>query len=816
MLDKQKIAIGTLLFFDYKKKNFGFINNCTTLSGEKIPQVYVHKTGLSTSITLSDNTRLIFEIEKSQKGFLASNVKSIREFKLNDVLSFIDLLSPNDIDAIIHNEVGYNYEDISISSWEVLYSIIIKNIDVEAWKKLIRLKADITYIDDFIDRGISALPDEEKIIFLKASYSDYLLEHIVSDWDSDDKEIIWSLVSLIPNTLDRKSNWIPYFAPWVLGQDWTYKESITLYLKLGIESFRKRTLSAFSFGSYEALYDLKRLNEVKELSKEEIKRLKEILWEEKDILSVNSVLAVNSNLSQFSLLQEEIDLVCFFQNKKMSLDELKQVIRILPSDFDVLSLGESFANDIANLGINDFVEVLNLTANRLTLSKYLIEVFLKIPEKIEESSYKVLRLFVDKQSQIELKILFVDLYLVNPLFGVDLFLLELTLKIEYLSGQQSIYGLLKITSEAELNSLIGIYKKYELSTSVLNLNKELSDYVDFILSFDGSVVNLNNLRYLYSASFQIELFTVKFLIYQVYLNKLSHQDFLSVMERHDWSELSVISLRFFLRISSLDRKAILSDLNDLFRSHFNSLSIISNTNEYFYSKFGLNNVLPMCNGRKKIEGRIWNGNGETRYYVKDGGYYHNAGIIHCYCEGKPWKEEFLWDSSTNRPFPEKQKYYWCKGGYCVKRNDEVDFTLNFHNWTLNEITSVLNINMETSILSLFAGWANRINRIVERLVCRSCNGVLSPVPFQAKMLGVNSVPIFKCVNELCDNNSVVRFTHCLNSKCDSHKTSEPLDSRECVSCNPNDQSHIGMQCKYCGSSCPQCTGREPVVVKNNW
>jgi hypothetical protein len=176
----------------------------------------------------------------------------------------------------------------------------------------------------------------------------------------------------------------------------------------------------------------------------------------------------------------------------------------------------------------------------------------------------------------------------------------------------------------------------------------------------------------------------------------------------------------------------------------------------------------------------------------------------------------LWDSSTNRPFPEKQKYYWCKGGYCVKRNDEVDFTLNFHNWTLNEITSVLNMNIETSILSLFAGWANRINRIVERLVCRSCNGVLSPVPFQAKMLGVNSVPIFKCVNELCDNNSVVRFTHCLNSKCDSHKTSEPLDSRECISCNPNDQSHIGMQCKYCGSSCPQCSGREPVVVKNNW
>ena len=188
--------------------------------------------------------------------------------------------------------------------------------------------------------------------------------------------------------------------------------------------------------------------------------------------------------------------------------------------------------------------------------------------------------------------------------------------------------------------------------------------------------------------------------------------------------------------------------------------------------------------------------------------------MNCYCEGRPWKKESIWNSQTNNPSIEKHEFYWCRTSYCAARNDSVNLNKSYKQWTLPEISAALDIKIEKIALATLAGWANRMNQIVSHLICRSCNEVLRPLPFKPSTLGYYAVPLFHCINYKCTNKQIIRFTHCLNGKCESHKTSEPLDSRDCVSCNPSDPFHTGLKCHYCGSSCPACSGHYDRIVAN--
>ena len=74
-------------------------------------------------------------------------------------------------------------------------------------------------------------------------------------------------------------------------------------------------------------------------------------------------------------------------------------------------------------------------------------------------------------------------------------------------------------------------------------------------------------------------------------------------------------------------------------------------------------------------------------------------------------------------------------------------------------------------------------------------------------MGYYAVPLFNCVNSYCSEyEKRVRFTHCMNGKRSSYLSSEPLDSRDCESCNKSDTRHTGLLCKHCGQPCPKCSG----------
>ena len=61
---KPVAAIGTLLFFDYNKNNFGFIENANCVDGTTIEKLYVPKNGIATGKYIHDGELVTLLINK--------------------------------------------------------------------------------------------------------------------------------------------------------------------------------------------------------------------------------------------------------------------------------------------------------------------------------------------------------------------------------------------------------------------------------------------------------------------------------------------------------------------------------------------------------------------------------------------------------------------------------------------------------------------------------------------------------------------------------------------------------------------------------
>ena len=108
-----------------------------------------------------------------------------------------------------------------------------------------------------------------------------------------------------------------------------------------------------------------------------------------------------------------------------------------------------------------------------------------------------------------------------------------------------------------------------------------------------------------------------------------------------------------------------------------------------------------------------------------------------------------------------------------------------------------NISIEQKYLALFAGWANLMNEILSRLICKECNQNLRPVPFEPNRLGFYAVPLFHCLNQECkEYENIIRLTHCINANCKGDNN-RVIDSRDCPKC-----SNGWLVCQDCFACCP--------------
>jgi hypothetical protein len=534
-------------------------------------------------------------------------------------------------------------------------------------------------------------------------------------------------------------------------------------------------------------------------------------------IGFDKLIQIFTNLKNFDLIRDHNHLLELMERIEIVYEKFDIFIKLIPSNFNINILKAIIKNNYKKLFISERITIIEKSQSKPELMKILIDEFFVFEDDNFDRQFDELIIFLKQNSNITLNNYFLDKYhqqfsLKNP---IEIF------KIAFISNhknaqKESIQNL-KFNSERVIIDFIDFINTNNINDDVIGSNIPLKAFIEFINTSANHFINDDCKIFLKKHNGLIQCLTVKYLIHQLHLQNITKIRLIELLNTFEWTEISAVLLKVLVEESNSSEKLILEKLSQIFKSHFEILAINKFDNASFLDNFTIKNILNKCNGRRQYDAEYWQKNGTSRWYIKDGVRYNLKEAMNCYCEGRPWKKEFLWDANNNTPSNLQYEFYWCRNSYCAQRNDLYDLTKPYNSWTISEISNVLNLNIEKLALATLSGWANRMNQIVNHLFCRSCNEVLRPLPFRPSTLGYYAVPLFHCVNDKCSDNKTIRFTHCLNGKCESHKTSEPLDSRDCENCNPNDINHTGLQCNYCDSSCPVCSGYSTRVrTQESW
>ncbi|WP_143437236.1 hypothetical protein [Hymenobacter mucosus] len=228
----------------------------------------------------------------------------------------------------------------------------------------------------------------------------------------------------------------------------------------------------------------------------------------------------------------------------------------------------------------------------------------------------------------------------------------------------------------------------------------------------------------------------------------------------------------------------------------------------FKNAFLIKKLSRKCSGRKLQSDstfREWKQGSVSRVYI-DRSRYRVTEHLGIFCEGRPWKSLTAYDSEQNRSTT--VHIHYCRGCACYEPNMDPQLRGHFSDWTISEVLAVLGYSIDRLVISTIAGWANRMNEILDHLQCRTCKSVLRPKAMDFDTLGYYAVPIFYCLNNSCaDYRQEIRFTHCI--KCHGL-----IDSRDCKPCSNGWLICPDSSCKGC---CPTHSGKSytPVKVQRN-
>ena len=255
-----------------------------------------------------------------------------------------------------------------------------------------------------------------------------------------------------------------------------------------------------------------------------------------------------------------------------------------------------------------------------------------------------------------------------------------------------------------------------------------------------------------------------------------------------FSDLNSKLFQIFLKFNQSDFETVKNKINTCFRESLNSQD---------QSELYIRNLVKSCNGRAKYRGDI-HYDSTKRTFSFNGPFSISKDCGEdIYCEGRFWRNSNFFNENINQFTRKEYPTYWCRGKTCYEPNLSINLDNPVSDWSLLEVLSVLDISIEQKYLSLFAGWANRMNEILSRLTCRVCHQSLRPVPFEPIRLGFYAVPLFQCLNQECNEyENKIRLTHCLNPYCEG-ENNRIIDSRDCTKC-----SNGLLVCQDCFACCP--------------
>lgn len=807
-------AIGKLLFFDYNKNKFGFISDVKCEKNIQLDKVHVSESGLATDKKLYDGEIATLILNKGHKGYFATNVKSFNEIDLTTITDYIELIGINELEKAIHNSVRYDYQNLSSENKELVYKVIQNISSVEAWSLLLKIGADDLQIENYITNIIGALKDEEKLNFLKKSFSLQLLKNILSNLTTHEKGTLLNLFEII------RSKEIPVdlisdnLISLVCEIEWSFEEIYKIFSMFRVPKIAQYAINKFSFKVYNYEDKLRTLLQSETLNNENVKILKENLISEKETITASTIINIYSELKEYRVIKDENELLVLLSDKKMKVDEIEELISFLSRKCETELFRQVINKNIDNISSWKIIEVIESCQQKVELCKVIIDEYYSRDDEDLDIDYSRIINYIKEQNNKDLAFHFVENFYLSLSSKYSVSILELSILSKHVNAQKFAYQNIKFKSESEIIEFINTASNLKITNEVSSSNKPLTAFLNFLNSDSGINLTEDCKQFLKINNGIVQCLSVKFLIYQLYKQKINKTKLLEILNSFQWTEISALLIKSFILESNYAEKILLDKLNQIFKTHFEVLSSQNFDPKSFLDNFTIRNILNTCNGRKYYNAELWQKNGVSRWYVKGGVSTYTKESMNCYCEGRPWKKESIWDSQTNKPSSEKYEFYWCKTSYCAARNDSITLNKVYYDWTLSEIAEALNINIEKIALATLAGWANRMNQIVEHLFCRTCKEVLRPLPYKPTTLGYYAVPLFHCINDKCPDKQTIRFTHCLNGKCESHRKSEPLDSRDCESCRPNDPNHTGLQCNFCGSSCPACSGYNNRIIAN--
>lgn len=329
-----------------------------------------------------------------------------------------------------------------------------------------------------------------------------------------------------------------------------------------------------------------------------------------------------------------------------------------------------------------------------------------------------------------------------------------------------------------INDVLNYIDENEGVGANINESSEFSVIRNFVKEPTNEIF-IGELNQLFKKSdYSYQLPVLKYLVYMHYKKVLQKDQLITILHGIEVVQLSSILFKAFIIEKATNREEMMRKMNLLLKAHFKIISENNISHETYRHIFSLEGLVKMCNGRKRYAGvDLWTGGGQSRYYTDGSHEVYNGYEENIYCEGRFWKEQKFYYKESNKPTGEACNLYWCKNDVCVGINDVVDLSLDFHQWTLNELNELFDINLDRLVFTHLAGWLNRMDSIITRLKCYSCNDILRPKNYVPKVLGYYAVPLFNCINNECDKfGKPIRFTHCRGCK-------KILDSRECETCD---------------------------------
>ena len=342
-------AIGKLLFFDYNKNKFGFISDVKCAKNIQADKVHVSESGLATDKRLYDGEIVTLTLNKGHKGFYATNVKSFNEIDLSTITDFVDLIGINELEKAIYNSVKYHYQNLSSENKELVYKVIQNINSLDAWSLLLKIGADDLQLDNYITNIISKLKDEEKLNFLKKSFSLPLLMNILSNLTTKEKRTLLNLFEII-RYKEIPVDLIPASIISIIDKiEWSFEELYKIFLVFRVPKIAQQTLSKFSFKAYNYVDKLRTLLPSETISNENFQILKANLISEKETIPASTIINIYSQLKEYWLIKDENELLELLSDKEMKNPEIEGLISLLSKKCETALFRRVIKRNIQNV-----------------------------------------------------------------------------------------------------------------------------------------------------------------------------------------------------------------------------------------------------------------------------------------------------------------------------------------------------------------------------------------------------------------------------------------------------------------------------------